>query len=235
MLKIAIVEDDETTIQQLQDFVRQYGMEHKKGITVNTFCDGCEILKNYKPLYDIILMDIEMPMINGMDAAEQIRKCDTDVVIVFITNMAQYAIRGYSVGALDFVVKPINYFTFSQKLTRAISRVLKRKSGMILLTMPDGVKWLDTKQIYYIEIQSRMLHYHTEEGEYVVRGTMQSVEDELKDYQFLKCNYWYLINLRYVSEIRRDMVVVAGQELEISRRNKTAFIEAVTSYVGGNS
>lgn len=235
MLRIAIVEDDEITIRQLFDFANQYGMEQNEEIEVVIFHDGIEILTGYEPIYDIILLDIEMPQINGMDAAEQIRQNDDDVVLVFITNMVQYAIRGYSVRALDFVVKPVNYYIFSLKLTRAISRVRKRKSGKtILLELIDGMKRLDTKQIYYIEIQNRMLHYHTEEGEYKVRGTMQSVEKELKDFQFVKCNYWYLVNLHHVSEIRKDIALVAGNELEISRRNKKSFIQAVTSYVGGN-
>jgi DNA-binding LytR/AlgR family response regulator len=235
MLKIAIVEDDDITIRQLCDFVNQYGREQNQEIEVFTFRDGSEIIKEYQPIYDIILLDIEMPKVNGMDAAEQIRQCDEEVVLVFITNMVQYAIHGYSVRALDFVVKPVNYYTFSLKLTRAISRVRKRKSGKtILLALTDGVKRLDTKQIYYVEIQNRMLHYHTEDGEYIVRGTMQNAEKELKDFQFVKCNYWYLVNLRYVSEIRKDVAVVAGNELEISRRNKKSFMEAVTSYVGGN-
>lgn len=235
MLKIAIVEDDDITIRQLCDFVNQYGKEQNQEIEIITFRDGSEIITDYQPIYDIILLDIEMPKVNGMDAAEQIRQHDEDVVLVFITNMVQYAIRGYSVRALDFVVKPVNYYTFSLKLTRAISRVKKRKSGKtILLALTDGIKRLDTKQIYYVEIQNRMLHYHTEDGEYIVRGTMQNAEKELKDFGFVKCNYWYLVNLRYVSEIRKDVAVVAGNELEISRRNKKSFMEAVTSYVGGN-
>ena len=79
-----------------------------------------------------------------------------------------------------------------------------------------------------------MLHYHTEQGELVVRGTMQATEQELARYHFVRCNYWYLVNLRYVTEIRRDTVIVAGNELEISRRNRTAFMTALTNYVGGN-
>ena len=79
-----------------------------------------------------------------------------------------------------------------------------------------------------------MLHYHTDEGEFVLRGTMQAVEKELERYHFMRCNHWYLVNLRHVTEIRKDVVVVAGNELEISRRNRTAFLTALTNYVGGN-
>ena len=160
---------------------------------------------------------------------------DSDVVLMFVTNMAQYAINGYAVGALDFVLKPVNYYTFTVRFARAIQRARQRENGQILLTLPDCVRRLDTQQIYYVEVQNRMLHYHTELGEFVLRGTMQSAEKELSRYHFVRCNHWYLVNLSHVAEVRRDMVVVAGTELEISRRNRTAFLTALTEYVGGNS
>ena len=235
MLRIAIVEDDAQYQRQIQDYIRQYGEEHQRQFAVSVFGDGADILTGYQPVYDIILLDIEMSRVNGMEAAERIRAQDSDVVLVFITNMAQYAIHGYEVGALDFVLKPVTYYTFSVRLTRAIARVQKRESGQVLLTLPDAVKRVDTRQIYYVEVQNRMLHYHTELGVFALRGTMQGAESELARFHFVRCNHWYLVNLRHVTEIRRDTVMVAGDELEISRRNRTAFLTALTNFVGGNS
>ena len=154
---------------------------------------------------------------------------------MFVTNMAQYAIRGYEVGALDFVLKPINYYTFSVRFERAIHRAQKREGSQVLLNLPDAVRRVDTRDIYYVEVQNRQLHYHTTGGEYVVRGTMQQAEQQLGPYHFVKCSHWYLVNLRHVTEVKRDTVMVAGQELEISRRNYTAFLTALTNYVGGGA
>lgn len=234
MLRIAIVEDEEEFIRQIQVFIKQYQKENAIEIKVTIFRDGAEILDNYQAVYDVILFDIEMPEINGMEAAKQIRQSDADVVMMFITNMAQYAIQGYSVGALDFVMKPINYYTFSMKLARAIKRVKKKDTPQILLNLPDRLKKLDIERIYYVEVQNRMLHYHTDEGELVLRGTMKSVENQLMPYYFVKCNYWYIVNLMHVTEVRGNIAVVGGCELEISRRNKAAFLSALTEYVGGN-
>ncbi len=233
MYHIAIVEDEAEFSAQLQEFLKQYQKEHDVPMKVSTFSDGAEILTDYQPLYDIILLDIEMPQVNGMDAAEQIRQMDTDVVLMFITNMATYAIRGYEVGALDFVMKPINYYTFSMKFTRAIKRARQREQQQILLSLSDGVKKFGIQQIYYVEVQNRMLHYHTDEGEYIVRGTMASVEQMLAPYPFVKCNHWYIVNLMHVSEVRKNTAIVGGHELEISRRNRMAFLKALTEYVGG--
>lgn len=233
MYHIAIVEDERNFTTQLQEFLTQYQKENNVAFKVTTFGDGGEILAGYQQIYDIILLDIEMPKVNGMEAAEQIRRVDAEVVLMFITNMASYAIRGYEVGALDFVMKPINYYTFSMKLTRALKRVKQKEQQQILISVSDGVKKFGVNQIFYVEVQSRLLHYHTDEGEYVVRGTMQSVEQMLAPFPFVKCNHWYIVNLMHVSEIRKNIVVVGGHELEISRRNRTAFLKALTEYVGG--
>ena len=200
---------------------------------VTVFEAATQILESYEPLYDMILMDIDMPGINGMDAADQIRQTDQDVVIVFITNIASFAIRGYEVGAMDFVVKPITYYNFSTRLARALKRSRSREPRQIILTLADGVKKLEVGQIYYVEVQNRMLHYYTQESVFAVRGTMQSVQQMLEAYSFAKCNHWYMVNLRHVSEVKKNTVVVGEYELEISRRNRTPFLKALTEYVGG--
>lgn len=233
MYHIAIVEDEKAFSDQLQQFLLKYQEEHSTRFKISVFKDGAEITQNYQKIYDIILLDICMPKINGMEAAEIIRSHDNDVVLMFITNMAQYAIKGYEVGALDFVMKPINYYTFSMKLTRAIKRCQQKAKQNILITLPDGVKKFDISQILYVEVQNRMLHWHTTEEEYIVRGTMQSVEELLAPYPFVKCNHWYIVNLMHVSEVKNNVAVVGGNELEISRRNKAAFLKALTEYIGG--
>lgn len=235
MYHIAIVEDEAEFSEQLQEYLQQYGREHDLRFKISVFGDGAEILEDYQPLYDIILLDIEMPKVNGMKAAEQIRAMDADVMLMFITNMANYAIRGYEVGALDFVMKPINYYIFSMKMTRVLKRSRKKSQQDILLTLPDGVKKLNVQQIYYVEVQNRVLSYHTKEGVFSMRGTMQSVEQMLLPYAFAKCNHWYIVNLKHVSEVKKTTVIVAGHELDVSRRNRTAFLKALTAYVGGVS
>lgn len=232
MLRVAIVEDEEECREVLRDMISRYAEEQQKQIRVQEFSDGSELVDNYKPDYDILLLDIEMPHLDGMKAAEKIRETDQDVVIVFITNMAQYAIKGYEVNALDFIIKPVNYSTFSMRFTRAIGRVKNREGRRVCLYLPDGPKWIDSREIYYIDIQNRMLHYHTPEGVYSVRGTLKDVQEQLADWNFVKCNQCYLVNLKFVSEIKKNFVVVAGTELEISRRNRNAFLAAVTDYLG---
>ena len=170
MFKIAIVEDQEETRESLNRFVRQYAQEQGLQVEISLITDGAEIAEHYTPGFDIIFMDVEMPRLDGFGAAEAIRAVDADVVLVFVTNMAQYAIRGYEVDALDYVLKPVNYYQFCTKLSRAIQRVQRRRGGQVVLQLAGGgIQLLDTADIYYLETHSRMLYYLQRR----VRGTRQ--------------------------------------------------------------
>ena len=107
MAKIAVVEDNDAMRAQLCGFIAQYAQESGHQLDVTAFSDGAQLVEPYRPGFDIIFLDIEMPKLGGMPTAERIRRQDPDVVLVFVTNMAQYAIRGYEVDALDFVLKQI--------------------------------------------------------------------------------------------------------------------------------
>ena len=211
MLRVAVVEDETEYRGLIQEMVGRYAKEYDLQIQTTAFPDGRELVQNYHK-FDILLMDIEMPHLNGM---------------------AQYAIKGYEVDALDFILKPLNYYTFSMRFTRAVGRVKNREGKRICLNLPDGAKFLDSREIYYVEIQNRMLHYHTKAGVFTIRGALKDVQEELEDWHFAKCNQCYLVNLKYVSEIRKNIAVVSGDELEISRRNRPAFLSAVVDFLGG--
>lgn len=232
MLKIAVVDDEIRYCNQIAGYIEEF--KAKKGIEAETdlFYNGKELLEGCGKNYDIIFLDIEMPELDGMETARRIRLKDENVILVFITNMPQYAINGYEVGALDYALKPLTYYNFSIRLERAISRVAKKHTEEILLPTPDGMRLIMSGDIYYIEIQNHTLHYHTKYGAFSQRGTMQAAEKQMEGNSFAKCNHWYLVNLKHVSEIKKNIVVVAGEELEISRRNRTAFMSALTDYVG---
>ena len=138
MFRIAIVEDQDETRECLNRFVRQYAEEQGVQVEISLITDGSEIAEHYALGFDIIFMDVEMPRLDGFGAAEAIRAVDAEVVLVFVTNMAQYAIRGYEVDALDYVLKPVNYYQFCTKLSRAIQRVQRRRGGQVVLQLAGG-------------------------------------------------------------------------------------------------
>ena len=119
MIRIALVEDEAEVRAQLQGYVQRHTRQYGTEFAVTEFADGMELLDDYRPVYDILFLDVEMKHLDGMETARRVRELDKDVIIVFITNMAQYAIGGYAVGALDYVLKPVPYFAFSQQLRKA--------------------------------------------------------------------------------------------------------------------
>lgn len=229
MLRVAIVEDDALYGEQLDRFTKQYGEEHSIEISTTVFGDGTDIIDRYEPVWDIILMDIEMPKMNGLEAARQIRRMDESVLIIFITNMAQYAIQGYEVAALDYVLKPINYFAFSMKMRRACSLLNRKNKKSVLLQVEGETKRVAADTIRYIEVADHQLIYHTVDGDHQVFGTLKKLEDELGE-GFVRCNQCYLVNLRFVEGVKGDCIVVGNDLLKISRPKKKAVLQKISGY-----
>ncbi|MCC8101349.1 MAG: LytTR family DNA-binding domain-containing protein [Clostridiales bacterium] len=230
MIRIAIVEDEAPFAQQLTEYLHRYEQEKQENFAITRYTDGDEIVENYKAQFDIILMDVQMRFMDGMSAAEEIRKKDSEVVIIFITNMRQYALRGYAVDALDYVVKPITYFAFSERLGRAIGRMKHRQENHVVVNIRGGVLRIDAGDIYYVESRGHTLIYHTNSGNHEGAGTMKEIEENLAPYDFCRENKGYLINLAHVDSVRDGCAIVKGEELMLSRARRNPFMEALTDY-----
>lgn len=112
MFRIAVVEDDAEYIERITRYIERFAQENHLDIQTAAFRDGMEIVMNYHHGWDIIFLDIEMPNLDGFSAAKEIRARDSTVLLIFITNIARYAIHGYEVEALDFILKPVSYEQF---------------------------------------------------------------------------------------------------------------------------
>lgn len=233
MIRVAIAEDDPACAEQLQGYLERYGRENGEAVELSLFPDGLELVDNYRPVYDLILLDIEMPRLDGMAAAEEIRRLDGEVLILFVTNMAKYAIKGYEVDALGFMLKPVNYFSLALKLKKAQSCLRSRAQWNLMVPTEDGIKKVPASEVRYVEVLDHRLHLHTEGRVYLMPGTLRDLETELADQHFVRCNKGYLVNLRHIELIKSGSVVMSGgDELLISRRKREEFLLAVTEYYG---
>lgn len=232
MIEIALVEDEEVYISSIKKMIEQYMQEKGDEINITVFHDGMELLDEYDGKFSIILMDIVMKFLDGMTTAEKIRTVDKEVVIMFITNSTQYAIRGYAVDALDYILKPVTYFSFSQKLERAVSRIKQNENKFITLSYKNMIKKFNVSDIYFIESQGHIQIFHTKTEDFSIRDKIDSIEEKLVGTNFFRSNKGYIVNMDHVSGVDENCCIVNGKRLVISRNKKKAFMDELTKYLG---
>ncbi len=231
MIHIALVEDEEEYRKVFLGYLRRYEQESGRQFRISVFPDGEDIISSYKADYDLILMDIAMRFMDGMTAAEKIRELDQEVVIIFITNMPQFVMKGYAVDALDYVLKPVNYFAFSQRIERAISRMSRRREQYFTVPVRGGIRKLSVSNILYVEVQDHDLLFHTRNESILTRGSLAEVEAKLGNAGFFRCNKYCLVNLAFADSLQGIDLVVAGEHIQVSRAKKKAMLDALNNYL----
>ncbi|MDO4432630.1 MAG: LytTR family DNA-binding domain-containing protein [Aerococcaceae bacterium] len=231
MIHIAIVEDDPQYAETLIEYLELFQKESNQLFHIRRYHDGAEIVANYPSQVDIILMDIEMKEMDGMTAAEAIRQTDKEVIIIFITNMMHYAMKGYAVEALDYVLKPINYFSFSQRISRALERMKKKTTKQLLISRYGNIKKISTDNLLFVEVHNHDIEYHLLDEVIRVRGTLKAIEHELEELAFFRCNSGCVINLEYVDEMESNDVIVRGHRIPISRSRRKEFLDRMNHYL----
>ncbi|MCI6757162.1 MAG: LytTR family DNA-binding domain-containing protein [Lachnospiraceae bacterium] len=230
MIRIAIVEDEEIWADTLKRYSVQFAREQLLDIRTEWFTDGAAIADVYTGNFDIILMDIEMPLMNGMDAAREIRKKDEQVVIIFITNMAQFAIQGYRVGALDYILKPISYLPFSESLMRAIRQCRNHSEEFLSISTKGGLTKLRIGEIQWVESQGHRLTFHTDKSACeTTTMSMRDLEEQLGTYGFSRCNSGILVNLRAVTGYSTGTIQIGNDSLPVSRGRRAEFMQKLVS------
>lgn len=232
MIKIAVVDDEQEERTNLQDCFKQFEKENTVKLEVCTYTSGDAFLQEFDS-YDLICLDIDMEGTNGIDTAKKIREKDRDVLIFFVTNMAQMAIRGYEVRALDFIIKPVNYYSFAMKLQNALDMIANQKAKNIVITTLGGMQIISTEKLLYVEVDGHYLQYHTKTGEFRQKASLKELEEQLNGLSFKRCNNCYLVNLKYVNGVEKDDVILHGERLKISRPRKKEFLQALANYMGG--
>lgn len=231
MIRIAMVEDDKKYVEVLRSYLKKYEEMSGHKFIVTEFSDGEDIAVGYKGLYDIILMDIEMMFMDGMKAAGKIREVDSEVVIIFITNVPQYVMDGYKVDALDYVLKPLTYFALSERIERAIGRMNRRKKQYLSINVKGGMQKIDVSRIRYIEVLDHDSILYTLDGVFLTKDTLKNLEDSINSVAFFRCNKCYLVNLEYVEGVQGNNAGIGDDLVQISRSRKKDFMDALNNYI----
>lgn len=234
MKVVCIVEDEAMDAERLKKCVERYAQEKEELVSVRMYSSGIAFLEAYRTDADLVFLDIEMPLFNGLEISQKLRQMDKDVSIVFVTNMAQYALHGYKVGALDYIVKPAGYGSVADCMRRAFLNPPRRQSKRLILPASStDIISVAADEILYIEKFSNFLVFHTVHGDWKMRGTMREAESWLHEECFSLSSSGCLINLQFVERVTKNTVIVRGQELPLARQRKKEFVNDLLNSMGG--
>ena len=245
MYSVAILDDEKSVVEQLQSMILAYESIHGVQLKTTGFVNNGSFRFESLLGFDIFILDINMPGLNGLQIAKKIREKNEDSVIIFCTNYAQYALNGYEVSALGYIIKPITEYSLFKNLDRAVSRLDSRtakaeKKEKIVVKTADGQKMIDIDKIVYIEIKRHDLYFYYLENDEIVtvktRGTMREIAEQLCRNCFARCNASYLVNMEHIDCIvknKSQIQLTGGITLSLSRKYKKEFTDRFMEYIQG--
>ena len=236
MLNIIILEDQAEQAERLSRMLEKYAKAHD-GLpySLKVYDRSIPFLTEYRCDADLIFMDIQIPDMLGMEAAKKIRRMDDRVMIIFITMLTQYAIEGYSVGAFDYVLKPVRYEEFSTKMDR-VCRMLAHQNTSLSLEVRtrEEIRRVNADDTTFIEVSNHDILIHTDSEIIRQWGSLKPYEEKLAPAHFIRCSAAFLVNLKYVRAVNGNTVIVHGHELPISSSKRKDFLTALARYKGGS-
>lgn len=233
MISIAICDDSISMLTSLEEGIKDYASKNEKEIRTFLYHDGAALLEEYVGKFDLIFLDIKMPKMNGVDVAKKIREKDSDVMIIFLTSLMQYALEGYKVNAVNYILKPISNKRLEIELDRCINVLNQREEPYICFHNDAGNYKILLKNISYVETYNRNLLIHTNEQNIVCYWKMRELENKIATYGFSRNHSSYITNLFYVESVEKNEVKLStGERLPISKTKKKTFMEGIAEYWG---
>lgn len=215
--RIAICDDEQNQIEYITSIVASWSAHEGHGCEIRTFASAEAFLFEYEEdkAYDILLLDVEMKNMNGIELAKRIRKDNNRAEIIFITSHFEFVGEGYEVDALHYLIKPISAEKLTQVLTKAAEKLSVEPPSVVISCEGETVKLYEA-DILYVE---SFLHYiviHTKDKEYKIKENMSVFENRVSDY-FYRIHRSYLVSLKYITRISRTSVSIGNTELPLSR------------------
>ena len=236
MIHVCIVDDDSNAREILNNYLISFANNNSIELDIKTFKNG-QIYLDSKLDPDILFLDVDLQSdLNGIKLAKKIREQGYSSLIVFITNFAQYAIAGYEVEASDYIVKPVIQEVFNQKVDRLLKKLKKQNKKQIIVKSSRSRIPLDIDDIYYLEIFGHKVFYYTKKGKIQSRDSLNELETTLSKYDIVRCASCYMVNLKYVKEIRTNEIIVeiGNKEftsVDLTRGFKSHFLNKVAGYI----
>jgi len=219
MLEIAICEDDIIQQERLEILLSEIGLQ--ESINLRKFDSGEKLIKSYESddRYGIILLDMQLDLLDGIQTAEIIRGYDKNCLIIIITSVMEYAALGYSIDAYDFIMKPVDKEKFGRVINKAVKELQARMNKTYLIQTRDKTKVIKLSEIQFIESNRNRVIIHTNKEKYTNNESISSVVDKLRKDGFVRISRYYIANIYYVKEIGvKTLILVTGEELKYSEK-----------------
>lgn len=215
---ISVIDDNDADTEYISAFVARWAKESGHTAHILAFPSAEAFLFQYEEekAFDILLLDIEMGEMNGVDLAKKIRLQNDAVQIVFITGYPDFIAQGYEVDALHYLMKPISYEKLYAVLQKAIAR-LEKAEKRLRVTYDHSTDLVPFSRILYVEAQKQYVLIHTFDETYRMKRSFSKILEELDEF-FYKCQRSFCVNLSHVTRIKNNSVVLKnGEEIPISR------------------
>ena len=233
MLHIAICDDEESFVRELEEQLTRYAGECSQEIRVTVFYDGSELVNGYDPSIDLVFLDIQMNRMDGLAAVERIRQMDGEVGIIFLTTLTRYALEGYKYQATNYIIKPMKYARLKAEMDRWMQRRPAKESPSLVVVNDSGRYRVLLKELKYVETFNRNLLLHTEKENILCYRSMKEMERELAGSGFVRCHTSYIVNLFFVKGVKKlEIELLDGGYLPISQPKRKEFMEKLTEYWG---
>lgn len=216
-MKIAICDDDTVQLEYINTFVQKWSNAVKDNAEISCYSNARELLFDYIPnCFDILLLDIQMEGENGISLAKRIRSFNDDAVIIFITAVSDYVFDGYDVGAVQYLLKPVNEVKLFECLNASRKKSTLQKR--IILESEQGSTAVAVDDILYLEAFSHKTRVVLHDRELFINESISSIENRLGN-DFHKCHRSYIVNIKHINSIKKyDAVMDNGSSIPISRR-----------------
>ncbi|WRS30958.1 LytTR family DNA-binding domain-containing protein [Actinomycetaceae bacterium MB13-C1-2] len=231
MLRVAIVEDDSDSAALLVRCLERSLGEREIQFECTIFSEATSFLTSYKPVFDLVFMDIELPILSGMEAARRLRRLDSKVLLIFVTSMSHFAEQGYEVDAFDFISKPYRFADFDRKLGRAL-KARNRELDSMLVSQRGTQTRLLLRDISCIEARGHSLRIHVDGQILDASGSLREMQEALQGKGFLRANKSFIVNGRFVKVVRDNRVTLSdGNELTIGRPYRKPFLDGLAMHI----
>lgn len=234
MYHIVICDDEKMFVSEVKESLERYAKEKDLDFRIQVYYDGKDLIDHYEEEFDLIFMDIKMERMDGLKTAEEIRKRDKEVGLIFLTSIAEHVFRGYEFGAVNYLLKPLKYERLEMELDRFFSIYSGKKERLFIVNNHNTIFSVPYKKIRYIEVEKRNVLMHYENQQQIIHKSMKEMAQLFKsEMSFARCHASFLINLSYVTGVEgMEAVLSTGERIPISYPKKKEFMLQLAEYWG---